>query len=338
MFVEEIRIINFQKHEKIRIVFDPITTITGDTDTGKSSILRALRWLCLNQPQGKAFIRNGEKESKVSAKIEGKIASRIRGSSNEYKLCGKTYKSFSGNVPDELEDFFRLSEDNFLDQHDSAFWLSLSPVEASRKLNEVVDLEIIDKALQKSTRAFRETSRRVADSLERLTENKEVLQKLSWVPSMEVSFSSLKVIKEELKGLEKERERLKNVCDSLEVKDKDRESLLAWEESVTELVCVCDDLLKAESKRDSLRFFAERLKNLERMLRTDVPKDDVFSEIVSIKIYLNNHEPKRRRLDNLSTVLGERVKERKAADSSLDEISAKLSKHKRCPVCGGELS
>ena len=49
MTLSRLSLTNFQKHERLALDLDPrLTSIAGDSDRGKSAVLRALAWLCLN--------------------------------------------------------------------------------------------------------------------------------------------------------------------------------------------------------------------------------------------------------------------------------------------------
>lgn len=57
----KLRIQNFQAHKDTTIEFDRITTIVGPSDIGKSAVLRALKWVAKNEPNGTSFVRDGDK-------------------------------------------------------------------------------------------------------------------------------------------------------------------------------------------------------------------------------------------------------------------------------------
>src|SRR6266480_1075955 len=91
---------DFQAHKKVLVELSPtITTIRGPTDTGKSAILRALRWACLNDIAGEEFIREGQKQTTVIVRVQAgdveRVIRRIRstgGVVNTYELGGEEYK------------------------------------------------------------------------------------------------------------------------------------------------------------------------------------------------------------------------------------------------------
>lgn len=161
---------NFQKHIKLVLPLSPrITSIVGATDSGKSAVLRALRWVCLNDIPGGEFVRDGSKECRVSLKLchkkeEHKLlrARNPRGNDNRYVLDDQPFRSFGQGQPEDVQKLLRLSELNFQGQHDAPFWFSLSAGEVSRQLNAVVDLSIIDSSLSNITSRVRQTQERVS--------------------------------------------------------------------------------------------------------------------------------------------------------------------------------
>lgn len=110
LFVED-----FQSHEKTALDLAPqggLTVITGHTDSGKTAIVRALRLLMYNQPQGSDYIRVGRDRAAVAVEMSDgtKVArERSRGSVNRYRITkpGETpqvLEGFGGSVPVEVQE------------------------------------------------------------------------------------------------------------------------------------------------------------------------------------------------------------------------------------------
>lgn len=56
-YIKKVRIQGFQSHLDSTFTLSPgLNVITGPSDAGKTAIIRALRWLAFNEPQGEAFI------------------------------------------------------------------------------------------------------------------------------------------------------------------------------------------------------------------------------------------------------------------------------------------
>lgn len=59
--LKRVRLENFQSHRNSVIDFDRgLNVIVGPSDSGKSAIIRAIKWALYNEPSGNYFIREGE--------------------------------------------------------------------------------------------------------------------------------------------------------------------------------------------------------------------------------------------------------------------------------------
>ncbi|MDE2104483.1 MAG: AAA family ATPase, partial [Patescibacteria group bacterium] len=66
MRIKSLELRDFQCHKSLVLDLNaPVVCIKGPTDSGKSAILRALRWVCQNNFAGDDFIREGAKKAEV---------------------------------------------------------------------------------------------------------------------------------------------------------------------------------------------------------------------------------------------------------------------------------
>lgn len=142
---------NFQAHRRTKLEFAPgVNAIAGASDQGKSSIIRALRWVVENRPAGDSFRSNfaGEQDTEVTVETtEGETVTRTKGQkTNSYSVNGKELKAMGQSVPEEVSAALRLSSVNFQHQMDAPFLLSLGSSKLSQYLNEVAGLDAIDRA------------------------------------------------------------------------------------------------------------------------------------------------------------------------------------------------
>lgn len=103
---------NFQSHARTEIEFSPgLTVIVGESDRGKSAVIRALRWLFFNEPRGTDFIRVGQGECRVEAEFtDGTRLVRERSltrNKNRYVIVRpgqepQVFEGFGGEVPHEV--------------------------------------------------------------------------------------------------------------------------------------------------------------------------------------------------------------------------------------------
>ena len=219
---------NFQRHAKLTIEFDPnITTLVGDTNVGKSSIVRALRWVVTNRPSGDGFIRHGKEKASVSLKMaDGTTIKRTKGKEeNAYHLNDQEYKAFGQGVPEQCSAVMGLSSVNFQRQHDPYFWLSLSPGDVAKELNEIVDLDSIDSAFAWLASETRRTKaeKEVVDS--RLTKAEAEKENLKWSYEAMEEAERLEEMAKEIEEEEKQGRELERVIDSIENAKKTISSL-----------------------------------------------------------------------------------------------------------------
>lgn len=184
--LEKLTIQNYQSHSRTEIGFAPdITTIIGESDMGKSAVIRALRWNCTNYPNGGDFVRTGTKGAIVKSFVDGRVIERRRSASGEvntYKLDDEEYKSFGRGVPEPIERLLNMPALCWQGQHDPSFWFGETAGEVSRQLNALVDLGCIDTALSTAARQVSDEKGRVSFCQESLNKAEQEAESLSWVP------------------------------------------------------------------------------------------------------------------------------------------------------------
>ena len=145
-----IKIFNFQAHRETFIDFDEgVSAIIGVSDSGKTSILRALTWCITNKPSGDAFQSSWGGDTLVTITLSsGDIITRGRDKKgNYYKVNDTEFRAFgAGDPPQEVQALFNMNNINISAQMDAPFLLSSSPGEVAQILNRVVNLDVIDTA------------------------------------------------------------------------------------------------------------------------------------------------------------------------------------------------
>lgn len=203
--LKKLKLLNFQKHKSRTVKFDPkVTTIIGRNSAGKSTILRALRWICLNKPDGKGVIRFGQKEAKVILNVDDKKIVKTRNQRNgTYKLGSQVYKAFGKNVPNKIAKLLKVTESNFQTQLEPAFWFFESPGNLAKCLNKIIRLDTIDEVLSAVATAKREAEAEKKVSIKRRDEAKHKVQDLKFVPAMMKELKALTDKQEQIEKLQR---------------------------------------------------------------------------------------------------------------------------------------
>ena len=166
---------NFQGHERFDVKLGRVTTFIGPSDAGKSSLIRALRWLLHNQPGGVGMVRDGTQHTRVAAAIDGVTVRRERVKhQNEYHLGKTKFVAFQRSVPEEIQRHHRVREASIQSQIDPPFWMTLSGGQLAAELNEIVDLQ---RLLRAQSRAKSDLARTQREH----TEAAETVERLQWV-------------------------------------------------------------------------------------------------------------------------------------------------------------
>lgn len=143
---------NYQGHVDTTIVLGKtLTTLTGSTNAGKSTIPRAIRFVNNNKPSGTNFIHKNTQCASVI--IDDSIEHHRTLMQNWYVTPdgtpeGKIHKALRTNVPEEVTNALKLGEVNFQAQHDPLFLISQTPGKRAQELSTLIDLESAHKALK----------------------------------------------------------------------------------------------------------------------------------------------------------------------------------------------
>ena len=193
-YIQSVCLHNFQKHKDLHIDMEDINVITGSSDAGKSSIIRALYWLFFNRPKGVDFYkRTGTKEFWVEVIL--KNGTRIRRGRNTkesyYLLNDERFVAVGMDIPKAVQDAITLLPLNFSNQHDSFFLLSQSKPEASRYILSLVGLDNMGNALRVAEGRRRKLTSQMATKEQELEELNEEQVRLRNVPEMSTRIKEL---------------------------------------------------------------------------------------------------------------------------------------------------
>lgn len=164
--IQSIRIQNFQSHSSSYLEFSPgINIITGQSNNGKTAILRAFNWLCFNRPQGIAFkstFSDKKDTCSVALTINGQEIVRDKNNSiNLYKVGSSLFTTIGNDVPQEVISAINVSDINIQGQFEKHFLITESPGEIGRTINKIVKLEDIDTLISSISSKISSTNKEI---------------------------------------------------------------------------------------------------------------------------------------------------------------------------------
>jgi predicted ATP-dependent endonuclease of OLD family len=300
--LESILIQGFQRHKFLEIELDPhITVFVGPNDAGKSSAIRALRWLATNKPKGSSFINWSKKKAHVVLKVDGQKITRSKGTRNLYKLDQRKFKAFRSTPPESITKLLNISDATFQNQHDQIFQLSQSPGQISKELNKIINLEVIDRSLSKIAARARLVKSYVEVNKQRLQKARESKKSLVWIVGFSKSLGELIQRQQSL--------------------ESSRAGTLLTQEL----------LEKAITARQTLKASGERLQSGKKSLQQIKPKIEEYEK----SRYLTKE------LEDLLEEAEQKEIKRKICQKQLDLHLQKLKDWKignpLCPLCSGPI-
>lgn len=197
--IHKVAIRNFRSIRKLDLELDPhVTTICGESYQGKSNLIRAFRWVALNRPASTRMIRWGTKKCRVTLWAKDRITRSRSKTVNSYKVNGYELKAFGNDVPAKVSKALNLSDINFQIQQEMPhgdgplFWFALTPGQISKRLNRIINLDVIDGSLQYVQKQL--TKARTASQIchERMKTAKAKMSQLTFVDKLTKQWEMLR--------------------------------------------------------------------------------------------------------------------------------------------------
>lgn len=318
--IEKIILVNFQSHTYSELSLSKgVNVIVGPSDSGKTAIMRALRWNMFNDPSGVEFVREGESEVSVTVRFQNKVEverKRTR-SKNQYILRQPgeeelIFEGFGKNVPAEIEEAIGIKKVmlddkkslplNFSDQLDGPFLLQETDAYKAQAIGRMVGVDLLDETMRDTLRDKKQIAIR-----------REMLE--ADLQETEDSLKAFSDLDEEIAVREKVSEILFAVSD-LREKTELAEAYRQERISIIENRRKAEDILKRYAVLDLLGENISSLQNKvsqygrERLLSA-LFKQNAFNRKATASV-LENYE-------NVET-LREKVREMREVKNSYDNI------------------
>lgn len=207
-YITSVTLKNFQAHKDTTIQFDRgLNIIVGESNNGKTSILRGILWAIDNQPLGNDFIMAGENDCSVTINFsDGTYIERgrtvkdtgyykIRYIDDNGKYIDQTYRGFTNAVPIEVANVHQMPKVNItkdiethlnvLSQLDGPFLLTESPLVKASAIGRITGTHVIDAAIKESNKTIQSNRKLVKSYSEDLQQKENERKQLPDIKSME---------------------------------------------------------------------------------------------------------------------------------------------------------
>lgn len=217
--IEQLGIENFQSHEESVFDLGPgVNTIVGTSNNGKSAVLRGLRWLLFNKPNGIGFVSHWNLTEKGALKNTTKAWVKLSGGinitryrtkdENGYKIGEKNLEAIGQDLPEEVAKLLNITDVNFQNQLDAHFLLSESAGEVARFFNRTIRLDIIDTLLAAVESKKRKNKAEVESLAETVKDYVEELAGLGWIEMADTYLAKAEALDEKITSARRSRDTL----------------------------------------------------------------------------------------------------------------------------------
>lgn len=323
--INRIEIRNFQSHAHTILDLAPtgnLTVITGNSDSGKTAVIRALRWVFYNQPQGTEFIRVGCTSAQVAVTMDdGWGVTRLRTpSKNQYIVThpdgdAQTYEGFGVNVPAEVQQVLGVApvdvgdmdlKLNIAEQLDGPFLgNSIAASFRAKVLGKLAGTEEVDVAgKQLGTDIYRHD--RDVDSTKAQLEVKSAqIEELAWVEGLGVTIAELEMLAQTIKSKQEQVKALKGLstrhAELAGRIDKGKAYLVKYQ-GLNEAIESLDNAMTAKERWTKYRAFGQRHISLIYGLQESRDRLTILSEVEEAQSRVIAIDSSLNRLDALKSM------------------------------------
>lgn len=371
--IKKIDLINFQSHKFTSLDFaDGLNVIVGPSDNGKTSILRAIRWVFFNEPQGLGMLRNNEDFVSVRIYFNNDYSVERKRSKKEnlYIIYNEKtgevqeFNSLRTGLPPEVSNVMKIkkitldkaSDINFniQFQHDGPFMFSYTATQKSALIGKMYNLDVVDKAIDDTNKDIKSQK----SDIKRINEEiKELDEKILIYKDIEKEEKLLKDRELITKNIEESVEKLNlinSLKDKLDENKKNKEYLLERIKDFDKILSN-EALISNASKSFEVLNKYKAYKNKLDLIKVDIDKTEAIykkSKNITEKLDIDNTIIKNLNAFTKLSELRKRLNEVGASiekgkyfikdndeklNKDLKEYTELLIKLKKCPYCNSDV-
>jgi len=300
--IEKVIIRNFQSHKKSVLPFHKgVNVIVGDTDSGKSAVIRALRWVTTNSPSGDAFRSWDGGDTSVSIRLENEdIIKRTKGTENKYVFGEMKFTGIGTDVPAPIKEAINMNDTNLQVQLDSPFLLSNTSGEVAKFFNRIANLDKIDSG-QKNVKSWMHTivqAIKVNDAV--IADNETKIESTKFIYKLEIDLEVLEANKHKVQKLYQRAANLRNLVTAAKNVNAELLKLDHWagmEVLVTKITDLYAEVTFAKESKGMLLELVKKIDNttstitkFEKIKKADHLVTTLITSLASLKQLTNKQE------------------------------------------------
>jgi exonuclease SbcC len=363
----KVTLTNFQSHKKLELDVKKFTTLTGGSNSGKTSVLRAILALVRNDSVND-YVRYGQKFLTVELKFDdGYIVEWIKGSGeNKYVLTepdgkSRVFDKVGSECPEEVKEVLKLgpvaikaSEKeyvNFHSQLEAPFLISATPGNVAKLFGELTSASQLYTAIGQGSKEVRGTNALKSTRLDDIKASREALDDFSDLEAQVDLVASAKDSLTKAKKLEQDVvavEAIINDLTELDTKKADLDTNVEALSGTSEVSL--DDLVAINSQISALSEAIGKVENLAELEKKGAAGIEYLSDAMAqdlqdletialetngLEVTVSNFNRLDEEAERLTGLISSTSADILSMDTGLDEL---LQSVETCPECKQELS
>ena len=322
-YIEKLIIDNFQCHKHTEIEFcNGLNVFTGESDSGKSSIMRAFSFVYGELSGGaKDYIKHGEKEARVSLFLSnGNIVTRVveakQNGFNGYVVFDASqnveFKVNTKSTPQiqQLLGYCPLSVDekthfslNFLNQDDAHFFIgkNVTPALRAKIIGTIYKTHFADFLLREYETSLKKDNILLRNKIEEVQTKQQDVDRMSHVVQMEKDLADAEKLYTEIEALNLELNKLKWFKTKMtEVSEKGKR----LKNMISELdgICSARDLVNESRNLSLAKTTGEKLAYLNKNISELDKRVEVMDMVISKRKNLEEAKKTYAEKENVSNI------------------------------------
>lgn len=304
-YIEKVILENFQSHKNTTITFDnQLNVIVGPSDSGKTAILRGIKWALYNEPSGDYFIRQGESHCSVTIIFSDstKIKRYRSKSKNSYHLYDsynneEVFEGFGTSVPREIIEKtgiekILLDSDtsvsiNISDQLEGPFLLSQRGSVRASSIGRLVGVDLIDESLRETLRDVRNLSIEERNANNLVVELEKELEEYEYLKELERKINSLDLLKNEILEKEKTKKTYEEKFKKINILLENKKNAKKYIEKLKNISNIDDLILNILNKINNFNYMLNKKNHYLNLMKDIESNKEILSSFKDINLMEN---------------------------------------------------
>lgn len=349
--IDSLHIQNFQSHKDSVLVFhEGVNTIIGESNSGKTAILRASRWVFENKPNGDTFRSHWGGDTCATLGADDFLIHRYRNKKENGYMVEQgndtsTFTALRGEVPDTISHLLDTTSVNSQNQLSAPFMLSETPGEVARQLNKIVNLDSIDVALKSIESDRRKINGYVSQTEQLIKDLDGQLKDYSDLPNREAEVEEIERWNASLSKTIKKYDVLENLTADVIIQKKELTE-------IPDLSGAIKKIEKIEKRQSTLKNRVctfTSLRAVVQALQTEEERLHLISNLLNATEAVSVIEEEQEQSTNLKinrdglqymlSVIDHNVNEAKRLTTEINKLEEQYHElmPNECPLCGQEI-